>query len=196
MQRIVPSFEVRGSVPRVLALALVLLCGAGCQDSSGIALDDLLTVSRDSAAAFQTDSLKYTLNTEPYGYELDIGFTFTNPTASTVYVMNCRALWQFHVEKYENGTWVRAYFPILPGCFSEPIVVPAASESRASVRIVAGYPETNIYPKFDVSSIPGVYRIVWNHIVDSWNEQRQTWGAETPAAHRVSNRFVLVAAPR
>ena len=168
---------------------IALLCA--CSDDAVVVPDPILAVPRDPEAAFQTDSLEYTLSFEPAGYVTTIGFTFKNPTADTVFVINCRKLWQFHVEKHADGQWIRAFKPTLPGCLDAPIVIAPGSEARASLRIAAGYPGTNIYPQFEVATIAGVYRIVWNHVVDAWNEHPPSWGAEIAVEHRVSNRFVM-----
>jgi hypothetical protein len=175
---------------RSAAGLLVALAGA-CADPATAVLEPPLSVPRDIEAAFQTDSLEYTLSHEPWGYDATIGFTFKNPTADSVFVVNCRSLWQFHLEKYEAGGWIPAYQPSLPGCLSPAIIISPLSEAQASVRIIAGYRGTNLYPQFEVESIEGVYRIVWKQVVHSFVMYPTSWGPDIPFEHRISNRFVL-----
>ena len=53
----------------------------------------------------------------------------------------------------------------------------------------------NGIPQFVVKDIPGVYRIVWYQIVDSFTFQPSKWGAPVAIEYRRSNPFAIVVDP-
>ncbi|MGH7714332.1 MAG: hypothetical protein ACREOG_23845 [Gemmatimonadaceae bacterium] len=177
------------------ALALVLACGA-CHDSAGIDFREFASAALGVPAAFQTDLPAYSLRLTPTGYEGAIGVTFTNPTSNAVYIVNCQGGTSLHLDKLVGSRWIVAYAPVVLDCLSAPIVIQKGAQYRSVVGIYAGYPGTNFHPKFTVSEISGIYRIVWSDVVRTYDQQRGAWSDPLPEPLRTSNWFTIAAAAR
>jgi hypothetical protein len=147
-------------------------------------------------AAFQTDHLSYTLSSTRSGLEGKIAFVFTNPTSTPVYIVNCRGATSLRLEKQSGDTWVPAWSPVISLCLSAPIVVQPGQQYSGVVHISAGHPSSNLYPKFVVDPVPGVYRIVWANVLRTYNDRAYPFGEPLPLEQRVSNRFQLHVASR
>ncbi len=152
-------------------------------------------ITRDTGAAFQTDSVGYTLRAGASGYEGRLGVVFTNRTSATVYIVNCGGATQLRLEKLVGGEWKYAWAPYIPMCLSPPITVAPGDAYRTSVQIFGGYPGSRTYPQFEVADIAGVYRAVWLNVLNSYQD-RAPFGEVLPAELRVSNRFTLSLEPR
>jgi hypothetical protein len=150
-----------------------------------------LAGDRDTGAAFQTDSLVYTLVRGPQGIEGRIGYVFTNPTDAPVYIVNCRAQTALRLQKHTDAGWIDAWSPVVLDCLSPPIVVPPGDRRADEVPVFAGAPGSNVHPQFLVDRVPGVYRIVWHHVLSSYDDRRYPFGEPLPLEQRVSNRFEL-----
>jgi hypothetical protein len=96
-----------------------------------------------------------------------------------------------HLEKVVNDAWTLAWSAVIPLCLSDPIVVSPDATYRDSLYLFGGYPGTNVFPKFAVGEIPGVYRIVWRDILSSYNDRARPFGEQLALTYRISNRFVL-----
>lgn len=179
------------SVTYVLVSVLLVGLSAckGAVDGPGAETSDV--VVQDSASAFRTDALAYTLRATSAGLEGEIPFVFTNPTEGPVYIVNCNGSTSLQLEKLVEGNWVEAWSPAIPQCLSTPIVVQPGEEYRDTVRVFGGRPSTNVYPKFDVAEIPGVYRLVWSDVLRSYDDRSYPFGEALPAEQRTSNRFAL-----
>lgn len=153
-------------------------------------------LNRDSAAAFQTESLSYTLVPTAQGLEGEIAFIFTNPTAEPVYIVNCRGMTALRLEKQSGDTWITAWSPVILQCLSPPIVVQPGQQYSGVVHVSSGYPSTNLHPQFSVDPIPGVYRIVWDDVLRTYDDGTYPFGEPIPHEQRVSNRFRLLVASR
>lgn len=147
--------------------------------------------SRDTGAAFQTDSLSYTLVPTAAGLEGKISFVFTNPTRAPVYIVNCNGATSLRLEQRSGNRWVPAWSPIIQDCLSPPIVIQPGQQYSAAVHVFAGYPSSNLYPKFRVDPVPGTYRIVWIDVLRTYNPRSYPFGEALPYEQRVSNRFEL-----
>lgn len=178
---------------RCAVLVSVLLVGLsaceGAVDRPGAETSDI--VGQDSASAFRTDALAYTLRLTSVGLEGKIPFAFTNPTGSPVYIVNCNGYTSLQLEKLVEGIWVGVWSPVIPQCLSAPVVVQPGEEYRDTVRVFGGHPSTNDYPKFDVAAIPGVFRLVWSDVLRSYDHRSYPFGEALPAEQRTSNRFAL-----
>jgi hypothetical protein len=81
----------------------------------------------------------------------------------------------------------------MPLCLGAPIAIEPGETIDLQYGIVAGPPGTRIAPQFKVSSIDGLYRMVWN----VYQELRPdgTLGELLPFERRVSNSFTISMAP-
>jgi hypothetical protein len=185
-----------------LPMLLVLLlsgCSHGVSDvpaDRSRAQADPAGLSRDTDAAFQTDSLSYTLVSTRYGLEGQVALVFTNPTSAAAYIVNCRGDTSLRLEKRVDDQWVPAWAPVVRECLSPPIVVQPGERHSGVLRVFGGFPSTNLHPQFVVDPIPGVYRIVWADVLRTYNDRAYPFGEPLPAEQRVSNRFELRVASR
>lgn len=183
------------------AMVLVLLLSACSHGLVDLRADDGRaqadpTISFRDAAAFQTDSLSYTLVSAAHGLEGKIAFVFTNPTSAPVYIVNCRGATALRLEKRSGDRWVPAWSPVIPLCLSPPIVVQPGQQYAGVVHVFGGHPSTNMHPQFVVDPVPGVYRIVWTDVLRTYNDRGNPFGEPLPLEQRVSNRFQLRVASR
>jgi hypothetical protein len=183
---------------RRFAVLLLSFVAAGC--SGGVEGDVIVDptaplIARDLAALFQTDSLRYTLKAFSGSYDGTIGVVFTNGTPDTAFIVNCAGSTSLALEKLVDGGWVRAWSPVLPACLSPPIVIAPGRQYRSDVRIFSGYVGSNLYPQFSITDITGIYRIVWDNVLRTYQD-RLPFGEPVGPDRRVSNRFELIAPPR
>jgi hypothetical protein len=181
------------TLPMLLVL-LLSACGHGLldmtPDENGARVDTTVP-PRDTATAFQTESLSYTLISTQSSLETRIAFVFTNPTPAPVYIVNCKGTTSLRLEKQSGDKWVPAWSPVIPLCLSAPIVVQPGQRYSGVVHVSAGHPSNNLYPKFAVDPVPGVYRIVWRDVLRTYDDRANPFGEPLPLEQRVSNRFRL-----
>ena len=145
---------------RWLLLVGALASPAGC---------DLLHLTGGGAPApeqsragppMTTDSAVYHLRGDAYNYRMEIGFTYTNPTRRSVQVSTCHGAYPPSLEKWQDGAWVGAWFPVVPMCLGAPLVIGPGESYRDALHLTAGRRD-NLLPRFEVDPIPGTYRLVW-----------------------------------
>ena len=170
------------------SLYVILVASASCLDHSTPAPTSLL---QTDSAAILTGATAYELEAGSGGYAATIGFVFTNPRQAAVYVVNCGGVAPPDLEKLVNGEWVRAWSAVVPLCLSPPLVIGAGQEYQGELHLFAGYPGGNTYPKFETSQISGVYRLLWDNVLSSYNSRDYPFGPQLPLEQRVSNSFTL-----
>ena len=146
---------------------------------------------RDPTASFQTDQLHYTLVSTPDGIQGEISYAFTNPTQSLVYIVNCNGSTRLALEKRIGEQWVKAWEPIMEACLSEPIIVQPEQAYQAVIHIFAADPAKDIHPKFSVDSVSGIYRLVWQDVLQTYDPDNYPFGEALPLEQRISNHFRL-----
>ncbi len=146
---------------------------------------------RDAEAPFQTDRLSYTLVSTPRGIEGNIAYVLTNRTQAPLHIVNCNGSTALSLEKQIGDQWVKAWSAIVPACLSQPIIVQPAQEYRDVVHVFGGHPGTMFDPKFSVDPVPGVYRLVWRDVLESFAPDARPFGEPIPLNQRTSNRFRL-----
>jgi hypothetical protein len=178
----------------ILVLATLALAAA-CHDGPTTAADPTgvlgAALTRETAPFFQTDALTYTLQSGSHGYTGEIGVQFTNRTGETVYFVNCNGITGMSLEKLIGGRWEVAWSPVVPQCLSSPIVVPPGGTYDIRISVFAGYPDSNMWPKFSVTDVTGVYRAVWHYALRSYQDDLP-FGEQLALEQRVSNRFTLL----
>jgi hypothetical protein len=162
---------------RLLSLVSLLLLG-GCSLFSSDADD----------TTFRTDADRYEARRTSHGLELDpIAFTFTNGRSRAVYVPGCPGPNPPSLQKLIDGEWVEAWSPVVTQCLGPSVRVGAGQAYRDTVRVLAGLPSDNTYPKFETLPVEGTYRLVLG--VDRTEDPEQI--VPTPLAERVSHPFEL-----
>ena len=140
----------------------------------------------------QTDSLVVRLVREGDLLRTSIPYTFTNRTGGPVYLLNCRGRFGLHLEREDAGGWTLAWSPVSLACLSPPIVIDEAEVWVDTLDVVAGIPDSNAWPRFDIADPAGTYRIVWGAAFSSYRPDGPPWGRPLPWAERVSNTFQLL----
>jgi hypothetical protein len=147
------------------------------------------SITREEGAAFQTDSLSYTLTRERDLTVVGVRVRFTNPRNERVYFVNCNGATSHHLEKLVQGEWVIAWVPALPACLSPVITVDAGASYDWDTWIYSG--TGNLHPQFRVSYVPGIYRLVWGSLLRTYSANAYPFGEPLPFEQRVSNTFEL-----
>jgi hypothetical protein len=167
----------------------LIAIGAACSRASTARRSDLSMIH--SNPNFQTDSSAYTLQSGVVWYQAAISATFVNRTGAKVYFVNCQGSTGVVLQKLVGDRWIDAWSPNLTTCLSPPIVVLPGHEQRWPIHVVAGYPGTNVVPKFTTPDIAGTYRAVWTQALTSYDARSSTFGTVLPLDHRLSNTFAI-----
>jgi hypothetical protein len=138
-------------------LAALLGCGAnltGARIGGGDVVAD--------SPAIQTSEASYTLSDMGPLWRLSIIATYKNTTERTVYARTAgdsRPV--YYLQKLEGGAWRSALEPAITLITSPPTVLKTGEARTDTLVFFAGKPGTNNLPAFEVSSIPGTYRVVY-----------------------------------
>ncbi len=120
---------------------------------------------------------------------LDIVATFTNRTGDTVYLHPCGQVQpSFFLEKWVDGAWKPAYSPPCPAILmlDPPRVAPGAS--RTDTAHVRASTAANSFPRFELDSLAGSYRLVYAQAYGSWRPNEGP-GELLPLERRASAPF-------
>ena len=121
--------------------------------------------------------------------EIDIVSTFTNRTADTVYLHPCgRVQPSFTFERWDSGGWRPTYGQVCPAILilDPPRVAPGGSRTD-TVHVRASL-DPNTMPRFQVTPVSGMYRLVYAQAYGSWRVN-QGPGELLPLDRRVSAPF-------
>lgn len=155
-------------------------------------------VARDLSAAIQTDSVLVHLKLAGnvlYEATTPIHATIFNPRPDTSFMLTCDGSGPFILEKLIGGQWASAWEGAFPACLSV-IAIPPQGHHDIAIPFLGAKRGTNAVPRFTIDDIPGVYRITWTSIVDSWTTTpRPTSGAPIAVEYRRSNPFAIVVDP-
>jgi hypothetical protein len=178
-------------------LALVLLV-AGCASMSEVTeprVDGQFDTG-EAPTALRTQGGVFDVRATRDAYEATIDVTFTNPTEGPVYIPTCREPNPPVLQKWEGGSWVAAYRPVVLGCLGPPVVIEAGQSYDYTYRVTASR-RPNTYPRFMVREIPGTYRLQWD-MLRTWTPDATTpdgrsagLGEPLPADLTTSNTFDL-----
>jgi len=149
-------------------------------------------LTRDSSAPIQTDSLSYTLKRDALGWATRIPFTYRNPTADTIYVVNCNRTLAMALEQRAGDAWRTNWHPALPVCLSAPVVIAPGAVYVDTMAIFGAPPGRNVAPEFGDTTFTGTYRLVWHNLVTHYRtDAGANFGGAVPLEYRYSNEFVL-----
>lgn len=141
----------------------------------------------------RTSADEYVLETTSIGWETEIAFLYANRSDGPYYLPNCSGSYFFSLEKWFDDRWVDAWGPVLPLCLSPVIRIDAGATFADTLGIFGGFPGTNFSPKFQMANPEGVYRIVVEDALSSYDEDARPFGPTIPREQRVSNEFRLIA---
>lgn len=198
--------------------ALAVLLVAGCGDQAMITRDtptptpasvltasDTITVapvSRDTGAAFQTDSLTIHLAKTAMAtgtgvanvYSGAVTATFTNPLPDTAFVVNCNGFSMVFLEKLVNTSWVTVWSPVIPACLSPPIVIKPGAQRATGVYVFAAAKGSRVGAMpIGTDTVPGIYRLEFQDYVSPYRDTFP-FGTVLPLSQRVTNRFRILVA--
>jgi hypothetical protein len=169
------------SLSAVMASAAALLA---CQVSTGPE-----AASADDPA-LRTDRSAYGLDRGVRSWATEIPYAFVNRTGRTVYLTNCNGGFALRLEKWQDGAWVPAWSPVRLLCLSAPLEIAPGATFEDTVRVNAGLPDSNTFPKFEVDEVDGAYRLVWLAGTHDYDHD-DPGGPLIDAAFRTSNTFTL-----
>ena len=172
--------------------SIVLLCSAAllaCGDPTGPGEYDALG---EPAGFFRTSSTGYRLESGEIAAKGEIPFSYKNTTGRTLYIVNCRGEVPPSLEKLEDDEWVHAWSAVTMRCLSAPVVIGPGETYRDTLRVWGAWHDVERYgPNFEVPEVEGRYRLVWHHVLWSFDANAQGFGPEIPKELRVSNEFVI-----
>lgn len=138
----------------------------------------------------QTGFLSYHLDVVGEGLQTEIRYTFTNRTGAAVYLVNCDGVFEMGLEWHTGGVWAHAWGPLVNDCVSPPMVIERDAAFTGTLLVSGGRPGTDIHPEFSTEDPDGNYRIVWNGVLSSFQDELP-FGPEIPLEARTSNAFTL-----
>ncbi len=185
---------LRGRECAVYVLALAVAgAPAACARA---AARELPASALPTARPIETDRREYEPRLTESFVEFDIALRYTNRTGTPVYIPTCHGTVPPAMERLGDGGWARFYAPIWPACRGIPVVVAAGSTYTYVYRVRAGRPGTRFYPAFDLTQLPGTFRLAWRlYEARTTAGPRVERGELLPLEERVSNEF-RIARPR
>jgi hypothetical protein len=172
----------------VLLIAIAVL--VSCTTRPGAAET---TITRDFAAAFQSDSLSYTMErAAPDYFSRAISITYRNRSARPVDVeANCHGATDYTLMRWSTDRWTPVFSPPIEGCLSgEELRVAPAGVWRTQIRLSATSARRDSGSAWLVRPGTDVYRVVWRGFSSpsvSPVRDRDT----LTSGERTSNRFRL-----
>ena len=169
---------------------------------SSVLLSCLLSVGCDLGTgpaanpdpAIQTEGSSFNLRRQGNYLKVVIPHTFTNRTGATVYIQNCRGGFRITLDRREpRGVWKTAWNPSTLLCLGPPIVIEADETYHVTLQVSGGLPGCSCGPLFDKADPSGTYRIVWHHVLSSYQDRSGPLGDSIALRHRTSNQFTLTA---
>lgn len=120
---------------------------------------------------------------------VEIGYRFTNPTDSSVYVHKCQVTDQPIIERWNGQEWVDAYSPPQLACLEQPTAI--APDATYTDTLEMASPSKPGNPgQFKPDTIRGHYRLVWEVYRNVDPETYHVSGL-LPLEDRISNTFRL-----
>jgi len=152
-------------------------------------------VTRDESAPIQTDRLHYVARRRYEGVEFSVPFTYTNRSADTVFLPNCRVEsgvdLDMALQKRVRGQWHRVWGSGTLLCLSPPVVIAPGKTYTDTLEVFGGTPGKQVYPEFEVREVEGEYRLAWTQLRGPFDAARYPQGDTLPLDAKVSNAFAL-----
>jgi hypothetical protein len=146
----------------------------------------------ESGLDIRTARTEYTVARNGPLLETRIDFTLTNRTDGPAYLATCHGVHPPVLEKRVGDRWVTAYAAPVLLCLGPPEVVEPGETFPYALRVSAGLPGNNHFPKFEAGDVGGTYRLRWT-VYRTWepNGSRPGLGEQFPRDAAVSNEFTL-----
>jgi hypothetical protein len=177
----------RCTVRFVVALA-VLLLGCSAPNAPAGPASPHLVVSE----------LEYTVRGDSQMYRAEIPFRYTNRTADTLVISECRAPAPPRLEWWTGSEWRPAFEHVWLACGPSAFVIPPATVIEDTLRLDVprdsiGPGGSHLRPSWQASHRVGEYRLVWPLQNQGSPAERSEGrgGGLRPLAERVSNTFRL-----
>lgn len=184
-----PSVALVPGVRWACAFMLLAACAGGEPKPP---VDEIATPAAEAEAdqpAVTTDRVRYRYAPAEHGDEVEIRSTLTAPDDQTVYIVNCNGAISIGLQRQTDGVWLNAWASIINQCLSPPIIVQPGRSHEHAFFVRRGSGSMRDDPR---DTLPrGVYRVIWNGVLTSFDEARYPFGAELPAEQRVSAPIVL-----
>jgi hypothetical protein len=152
-------------------------------------------VTRDRSAPIQTDRLQYVARRAYEGVEFSVPFTYTNRSADTVFLPNCRVEGRpdldMALQKRVRGQWHRVWGSGTLLCLSPPVVIAPGKTYTDTLEVFGGTSGKQVYPELEVREVEGEYRLVWTQLHTGFDSEPYPQGDTLPLDAKVSNPFTL-----
>ncbi|MDX1673236.1 MAG: hypothetical protein R3314_00435 [Longimicrobiales bacterium] len=134
----------------------------------------------------RTERTAYEVEYGARGWSVEIPYTFTNRTGAPVLVANCNGATPLRLDRFGETGWAPAWYPMLPLCLSDPIVIGVGATYETVLPFFAGYPGSGSHPQMESGPIDGVYRSARG------SGAHEGAGDLIGLAHRVANPSALI----
>lgn len=168
-----------------LLLAALASCAVDDSQESKLPVEDEPHSLRTSAEA-------YDLRFDARGHlEVDIPFTYTNATASAVYVYTCNGPRPPTLQRLEGEGWETVWTPAVDDCLGPPLGIRPGGTHANTLRLFAAVPGSDTIPAQWEGPLEGVYRLEWE-VYGRWSDDDLPDADDViPLDLRVSNAFRL-----
>lgn len=141
--------------------------------------------------ALTTDRPRYIMEEGPFAPETTITSTFTAPSDTTVYIVNCNGAFSPGLQLLQDGQWIDVWAAEINQCLSPPIVISAGGTRTTTMTVESGAEARVDSRKTDRRIGGGTYRAVWYGLYTSYDEKTWPFGKELPLEKRVSAPFEI-----
>ena len=172
---------------RRIALALLALLSSSCTPRT--------TPPSPHGAPIRTDSERYVLRPGQFGNQATIIATFSAPRDTAVHILHCNGAISWGLQQLVEDHWTDAWVAATNACLSPPIVVPAGGAHTDTLTIVPQGGAVLNPGEGDEGIVPGTYRVVWYHVLTSFDPNARPFGNELSLEQRVSDPIVIEPAP-
>lgn len=154
--------------------------------------DDPVSSRFNSGVQFEADHETYVLDRSAEGYRTVIPFAYTNRTGRTIYVVNCNGAAPPALEKNTGETWTTTWTGGAPDCLSPAIQIRHGATYRDTLHVFAADPLTDVLPRFADDQPNGIYRLLSNSLLWSFDASAYPFGEDIPVELRRSAPFALI----
>jgi hypothetical protein len=139
----------------------------------------------------ETDTTFYVLRKNGVGLATEIPIRFQNQTTETLHIVNCNGLLTPVLEKQVGDGWETFWSPVLPACWSLPILMAPGVVHVDTLRVWGALPGHDAGPQFKSDDVEGVFRIVLYNVFFNYHGFPSGFPDLVPLEYRVSNLFFL-----
>lgn len=160
---------------------------AGPPDPSGV----------DGRARLVPGASQFTLRPDGVAERASIPFVYRNEGPDTLYHPTCRDEsgrpgHAIGLQRPVDGEWTDVWFPVLNECLSDPVIILPGERHSGTVEIWL-HPQDSVHAVHltPASDLSGPFRLVWLHLLRTYDPEAYPFGEEIPLTERVSGSFTL-----